>query len=104
MSDCTSDLHKHEFPAHASYVQALTWPTPGSTLDGTTAKCPDCGGWGWEPPAAGHSTCRMCDTEIHYNAHWEEWRHNEADTYFCPGKTASIATPDESEDDDEQAR
>jgi len=92
--ECQNDLHKHEFPSSANYIQAADLADSRFDAGWDNRECPDCGTWGWEPPAAGAGTCVMCGTEIHFSEHWSRWQHNYESAIYCPGKTASVATPD----------
>ena len=47
----------------------------------------------WESP------CRMCDKPLVWSRHWDEWQHAENHSIYCPGKSASVATPDHKEAD-----
>lgn len=92
---CQSDLHKHELPN--SFLVASSMADNRFDAGWDNRECPDCRTWGWEPPSAGAGTCLMCGLEIHYSEQWERWQHNEDSAIYCPGKSASVATPDTDE-------
>lgn len=94
--ECASDLHKHPLPD--SFLHASSMADDRFDAGWDNRECPDCGEWGWEPPADGASVCIMCGLEIHFSKQWGEWHHNEADVVFCPGKGASMATPAEGDE------
>ena len=59
-------------------------------------RCDCCeGGRGMSAKNAWEATCRMCDKPLFWSYGWDEWNHTENKSVYCPGKSSSVAIPDD---------
>jgi hypothetical protein len=47
------------------------------------------------PGNAWEGTCRMCDKPLFWSSAFDEWQHSGNRSIYCPGKSSSVAIPDD---------